>query len=262
MNEINIICIKWGHEYSSKDVNNLYYMCHKNISKYELKFHCFTDNNEGLHSNILAHPLPVLNIPAHENKYSYKKEVGLCDDNLGNLNGKRVLFFDLDVVIVSEINTLIEFITKDNEFYIIRDWNKNNGKIGNASCYSWIVGTLGTIKEDFEKEPSKWTNKFYTASQEYLSYKVIEKFGKLNFFPKEWIVSFKNDCIPPFYLRYFVEPKLPSSAKIIAFHGQPKIIDALNGKWNNNMMFFKKIYKHVLPTKWLKEFLDPEFYKK
>jgi hypothetical protein len=254
----HIICIKWGTEYTAKDVNNLFFMCKKNIHLHTLNFHCFTDRSEELHKDILVHSLPILNVAPEDNKYSYKKEAALCDDNLGELKGLRVLFFDLDVVITDEIDSLITFPQND-EFIITKDWNKNSDKVGNASCYSWVVGTLGSIKTDFEETPQKWVKKFYTASQEYLSFKVIEKFGKLNFYPKEWVVSFKSNCMPPFYLRYFKAPKLPQNAKVIAFHGQPKILDALSGKWQNKGSALKKIYKKTLPAIWLEKFLDKDF---
>lgn len=177
-------------------------MCKQNIKLHTLNFHCFTDMTKGLHPDIISYPLPKLNVTPEDNKYAYKKEVGLCDDNLGGLKEHRVLFFDLDVVIVSEIDSLITY-PKNNEFIIIKDYNKNSDEIGNASCYSWVVGTLGNIKKDFEENPQKWIKRFYTASQEYLSFKVIEKFGKLHFYPKEWVVSYKNNCIPPFLFKIF-----------------------------------------------------------
>ncbi len=256
----HIICIKWGSIYTSKDVNNLLFMCKQNIHLHTLKFHCFTDETHGLHSDIITHQLPVLNIePKYINdKYNHKKEVGLCDDNLGMLKGERVLFFDLDVVIIDEIDSLISFPQND-EFVIIRDWLKNSNKIGNASCYSWVVGTLGSIKTDFEDNPQKWIKAFPRATQEYLSLKVIEKFNSLKFYPEEWAVSFKRKCIPPFYLRYFQAPKLPKGAKVIAFHGQPKILDALNGTWPKNGSFLKNLYRKTLPATWLKRFLDKDF---
>lgn len=52
---------------------------------------------------------------------------------------------------------------------------------------------------------------------------------------------------------------LPKKAKVIAFHCQPKILDALKGEWPNKGSAFKKIYKKTLPVLWLKKFLDKDF---
>ena len=54
--------------------------------------------------------------------------------------------------------------------------------MGQATCYSFVVGTLGSIKKDFETNPDAVIQKFGTASQEFLSEKVIQLYGKLHFF--------------------------------------------------------------------------------
>src|SRR5690606_27235785 len=113
-------------------------------------------------------------------KYVYRKEIGLCDNDLGGLSGQRVLFFDLDVLITDEIDSMIEYaeqLDDGNRLVIINDWNTKNNCVGQASCYSWRVGTLGFIKQDFEQRPKEIVARYYTASQEYLSAKVIEKWG-------------------------------------------------------------------------------------
>lgn len=168
------ICIKWGNAYSPDYVNKLKNMVKRNTS-YHIDFFCFTDNSEGLDNDIVVKPLPVLDtFKEYQTKYSYRKEAALCDDNLGELNGERVFFFDLDIVIVSSLDEFFDY-PKGDEFYIINDWNSRGNKIGQASCYSWKVGTLGYIKEYFEQHPKEVTDQFFTASQEYLSSKIIEK---------------------------------------------------------------------------------------
>lgn len=248
----NVICIKWKGmtPYPAKYVNNLYNMVLRNTT-YPINFYCFTDDAEGIDKNIIIKPLPKVQVD--DLRYVYRKEVGLCDDNLGNLNGQRVLFFDLDTIIVNNIDGFFE-LAKNDEFYIINDWNNKN-KVGQASCYSWVVGTLGFIKSDFEKDPISIYDKFYTASQEYLSSKVVEKYGKLNFWPEEWAKSFRFHCLPtplvPF-LRKFKMAKIPKNAKVICFHGRPKLEDAIIGKWQEEKAWKRFFYKHLKPVEWLK----------
>lgn len=251
----NVICIKWGSGYYDHVfVNRLYNMVKRNIKKHELRFYCFTEITTDLEKGIIAKPLPVMHCDPKEVKWAYLKEAGLCDDALGGLKGQRVLFFDLDMVIAGEIDSLIDY-PKGDDFVIINDWNTKGNHVGQASCYSWVVGTLGFVKKDFEKEPWKWTKKFPTASQEYLSYKVIEKFGKLNFWPEKWCLSFKFNLLPPWYLRAFLTPKLPKDCRVLAFHGHPKIDDAITGRWQpNGVPFFKRLYKTIRPVPWLKEY--------
>jgi len=254
----NIICIKWGTVYNSEDVNKLYNMVVRN-SNYKINFYCFTENGEDLNENIIIKPLPVMNtIDEYKRKHAYEKEAGLCDDNLGGLSGERVFFFDLDVVIVSNIDELLDY-PKEEKFYIINDWNSKGVEVGQATCYSWVVGTLGYVKEYYEKNPKEVVDKFYNASQEYLSSKIIEKFGKLNFWPEGWFCSFRFHCMPKFGpLRHFIAPSIPKNMpnlKVINFHGYPKPEEAIKGEWYiKKGQSWKKLYKVCKPSPWIKDY--------
>lgn len=260
MKDVFVITIKWGTLYNHDDINRLYKMIKKQ-TKYNLHFYCFTDNGEGFLPEIIVKPLPKVNVKKEQLPYAYQKEVGLCRDDLadGELTGKRVLFFDLDVVLLKNIDEFFD-LPKNDEFYTIKDWKQNDGTVGNASVYSWKVGTLGYVVKDFEERPEYYVKKFFTASQEYLSEKVIEKYGKLNFWPKEWCVSFKVECLPCWPVRLFKTPKLPDEKrnKILCFHGQPKIDDAIEGKWllKGHKSAWKRIYKTLKPCSWIKKYLE------
>lgn len=264
MNKFNVICIKWGNVYPNSDVNKLYNSIKRN-TKYNLDFYCFTDEPEGLDRQIIVKPLPEMNIELSKKQMGYLKEAGLCDDNLGGLNGQRVFFFDLDSLIVGNLDELFEY-PNDEGFYIINDWAHRHGKmknkVGQASCYSFVVGTLGYVKEYCEAHFSEIWQKYYTASQEYLSAKVIEKYTKLNFWPDDWFKSFRFHCMPFPLFRHFIVPKLPKikSLKMIAFHGVTGIEEAIAGVWcfdKNDKKYprgYRKIYKFVLPTKWIEKY--------
>ena len=254
----NVICIKWGDKYSPQYVNALYAMIRRNTS-YDIRFFCFTDNAQSLHPDIQIRPLPVLKTtPEYQTKYAYRKEAGLCDNTLGGLEGERVFFFDLDIVI---INNLDEFFAypKDDKFYIINDWNSKGMRVGQASAYSWVVGTLGYIKEYFEKYPKEVVDRYYTASQEYLSDKVIQRYGSLNFWPKGWFCSFRFHCMPKFGpLRHFITPTIPTNfegLKAVVFHGDPNPKEAIEGIWPLKQgQKWKRIYKVCRPTKWIERY--------
>jgi hypothetical protein len=255
----NVICIKWGALYSPDYVNKLCRMVKRNTN-YEVNFYCFTEDSESFDKDIIVKPLPNLDtIEDFKHIFSYKKEAALCDDNLGGLNGQRVFFLDLDMVAISNLDKLFEY-PKGDKFYIINDWHTKGDNVGQASCYSWVVGTIGSIKADYEKNPKWVLNKFGSAAQEYLSYKVIEKFGKLNFWPENWFYSFKFHCMPKFILaRYFIEPKIPANSKdlkFIAFHGTPNPDEAIEGRWEQKAgkSKWKQIYKVCRPTSWITKY--------
>lgn len=256
----NVICIKWGEWYPADDVNKLCSMIKRNTS-FDIDFYCFTDRPEGLTPDIIAKPLPKLNVAPEDDKYSYRKEAALCDDNLGGLNGQRVFFFDLDSLIVGNLDDFFRYPEGD-KFYIINDWHTKGNTVGQASCYSFVVGTLGFVKSYFEAHPKEVIAKYYTASQEYLSAKIIEQFGHLNFWPAEWFCSFRFHCIPIWPLRFFMTPKMPKNPKLkmIAFHGLPGLDEALQGKWCMEdddpkcPRGIKKLYKFVRPTPWIADY--------
>jgi hypothetical protein len=251
---INVICIKWGRSYPADYVNRLYNMVKRHTTRC-VKFYCFTDDKIGLCADIIPMPMTTLNVKPDENKYSYKKEAGLCDDNLGGLNGQRVFYFDLDIVIVDNIDCFFEYPTS-NEFVIINDWNTKGTHVGQASCYSWVVGELGYIKDYFEENPVEVVEKYFTASQEYLSAKIIERYGKLCFWPEEWCCSFRFHCLPKGILRHFFKAKIPDGAKILVFHGSPNPHEAITGTWSTvkKIPFWKRFYKVVKPTPWIEEY--------
>ncbi|MDR2077368.1 MAG: hypothetical protein LBP39_00170, partial [Rickettsiales bacterium] len=216
--EKNVVCIKWGNsDYcSARHVNNLFRSVIEN-TKYTINFYCFTDNAEGLNDAIVPIALPKVKNLDRVACNIYQKEVGLCENNLANLEGQRVLYFDLDTVIVGNIDSFFE-LPKNDEFYIIEDWSHRGGIVGQASCYSWVVGTLGYIKSHFEEFYDEVYKTFGTASQEYLSSKIVEKYGKLNFWPNAWCRSFKLHCLPNPMIplsRRFKMAKIPENAKII-----------------------------------------------
>jgi len=264
MTGYNVICIKWGDFYSSEEVNKLYRGV-KNNTSFPVNFYCFTDNPDNLDKDVIVYPLPEIGVPGENKMEKYRKTVGLSDNNLADLKGKRVFLFDIDSLIVDNLDELFTYPQKD-EFYIINDWRhrkgKKSGKVGQASCYSFVVGTIGYVKDYFKEHYPEILQKYGTASQQYLSAKIIEHRGKLNFWPDNWFKSFRFHCIPNVFLRWFIAPRLPEilGLKMIAFHGEPGIYEALNGVWCYDKTSakyphgYKKIYKHIRKTLWIKEY--------
>ena len=252
---VHVICIKWGSAlYGAKDVNRLYGMVARNMHRHEVRFHCFTEDCTGLRDEVITHPLPILECDPGKVKHGYLKEVGLCDDHLGGLHGQRVIFFDLDVIITDSLDEMVE-LPQGDDFVIINDWNTRGNRVGQATCYSFKVGTLGFAKKYFEEHPQEVIRRYGTACQEYLSSKVIEKWGALKFWPADWCQSFKFTVLPVWYRRAFVTPELPIGTKVLAFHGSPKIEDAMLGRWSNEEIpFLKRLYKTIRPCPWIAQF--------
>jgi hypothetical protein len=149
---------------------------------------------------------------------------------LVGLNGQRVIYFDLDSVITGSLDRLIDFMDSD-EPYITRDYGRDSDEVGGSNLYSWVVGTLGYIKDYYEHNADAVIEKYGSASQEYLSAKIIEKYGKLNFFPNQWHISYKKHCLRKWPFNFFFEAKRPNEEVLLVnFHGDPKVHDAVI--WN------------------------------
>jgi len=259
MKKVNVVCVKWGDAYDAEYINTLYNMIVRNTT-YDVDFYCFTEDVEGIDERINVQPIPVLQTEdeTYRTIHAYRKEAGMCDDDLGGLRGERVFFFDLDIVVVSNLDELFDY-PEDEKFYIIRDWNSKGDRVGQASCYSWVVGTLGYVKKYYEEHPQEVVDKYFTASQEYLSDKVIEKYGKLNFWPENWFCSFRFHCLPKIGpLRHFITPSIPKDKpglKVIVFHGMPNPREAILGIWKlKKNEKWKRLYKVCKPTKWIKKY--------
>lgn len=253
---INVICIKWGVGYPASYVNKLKNMVKRNTTR-DVDFYCFTDNDEGLDQDVIAKPIPSISVVPNG---CFKRETAFFSPNLGGLLGQRVFYFDLDMLMVGNLDSLFDY-PKDDEFYIINDWASKGDQVGQGSCFSWVVSDkYNNITTEYEANKDSIDQKYGTASQEYLSDKIIEKQGKLNFWPDRWFCSFRFHCLPNPYLRYIKYPAVPEDPelKIIVFHGYPNPEEALQGRWpdkkKHRWKLWKKIYKHVRPTKWVGEY--------
>lgn len=233
---VNILTMKWGTLYSSEDVNRLYRQVKRNLSRPH-RFICFTDDAEGLDPGVEAQPLPELGLPEGHADTRWRK-LALFRRDLGGLTG-TALFLDIDQVVVDD---LAPFFDHPGEFVIIRDddlfrskpLRKLNPKrdeflhsVGNSSVFRYEIGQHSYILDTYLADPAAATSN-YEISQQFQSAQ-LAKHGYLNYWPRGWCVSFKNDCVPRNLLSYLRDPILPDGAKIVLFAGEPKMADVFGG---------------------------------
>jgi len=253
---LNFACMKWGTRYTAEDVNILYRMVKKNTSA-PVRFVCYTEIPDGIDPAVETYPIPELDaLKAVKNRMNYPKQM-LCGADLKPFKkGDRFLFMDLDVVITGRLD---DFFTHkpDDDFVIIYNWPRGKGKIGNSSVVRFTVGPLQFVVDDMAANLPERMAKYKTATQEYLSAMVIQKYGKLTFWPDGWVRSFQFHSMPPKMLRRFkdsVPP--PADCRILVFHGTIKPKDAITGHYPKRVSFWKKWYKTVRPCPWLTKFWD------
>jgi len=236
MNKVNIICMKWGDKFPAEYVNRLYGMVARNLNL-SFRFVCFTENSNGIRDEVEIQGLPELDLPPGAPERGWRK-LTVFKEAFGGLKGKT-LFLDLDIVIVGNLD---KFFTHSGEFLIAHD-KKNSTKIeGNSSVFRFEIGQYSQILDYFEKNSELVKNEV-RHEQAYLS-REIHKLGKLEYWPDEWVPSFKYRCCPSWIKSWFKAPFIPDNAKVIIFHGlpnPPEAIKGISGKW----------YRHIQPSLWI-----------
>lgn len=249
METVNVLCMKWGEKYDVGYVNRLYRMVKRNITL-PFRFVCVTEIADGLDADVDVMPLPDFNEapPKALKKCLAWRKLGIFDSDSYDIRGK-VLFLDLDVVIVDNIDC---FFTFSEKLAMPENWSQPGRTIGQASVICYEMGQHVELLERWRRDQAS-VYESYETEQVYIP----RALGKDNFewFPVEWVRSFKDHCMPGGILNSFLEPtKIPMGAKIIAFHGNPNPPDALRGVWGAPVPWYKKWYKTVKPTKWIADY--------
>ncbi|RMC34212.1 hypothetical protein [Paracoccus alkanivorans] len=232
-----ILTMKWGTLYSSDDVNRLYRQVRRHLSRPH-RFVCFTDDAAGLDAGIEAQPLPELGLPEGHGDTRWRK-LALFRRDLGGLVG-TALFLDIDLVVVDDLSPFFElpgefFIIRDDDLFRAKPLRKLNPErdsflhsVGNSSVFRFEIGAHAYILDAYLADPAAATAQ-YEISQQFQSAQLASH-GYLNYWPRGWCVSFKNDCVPRNLLSYFKPPSLPEGARIVLFAGEPKMADVFAGR--------------------------------
>jgi hypothetical protein len=143
------------------------------------------------------------------------------------------------------MSNIDEFFTYSGDFLIAHDKHRPARLEGNSSVFRFEIGKHPEILNYFiENFPE--IRQQVRHEQAYLS-REIKKTSTLNFWPDEWVPSFKYKCAPSWIKSWFKAPSITSGAKIILFHGlpnPPEAIRGISGKW----------YRHIKPSQWIKDY--------
>jgi hypothetical protein len=248
---VNVICMKWGTLYGPEYVNRLFDGVRRHLRR-PLRFVCFTDDGRGLLPGVECLALPSTGSP--DTQDTRWRKLALFREGLADLGGPT-LFLDLDVVVVG---TLDPFFEAPGDFMAIRDaqlfpdrWARKlfrprreafYQRVANTSVFRFEAGTHGDLLARYNREHAKIIAEFRNE-QEYLSAHLHAQ-RALGFWPAEWCVSFKHDCVPGRLRSFFADPACPATALIVVFAGSPKMSEVLGGgggRW----------YRRIGPGPWL-----------
>lgn len=250
---VNVVCMKWGSTYGPEYVNHLRAGVARHLARPH-RFVCFTDDAAGLRPDVEALPLPELGLPQGQRDLRWRK-LAVFRDDLADLSGPT-LFLDLDLVIVDDLGP---FFDHPGRFLIIRDDDLFRPKplrrlrpardrflhsVGNSSVFRFEVGAHRYILDAYLADPAGAARR-YEISQQFQS-AMLAAHGELEYWPRGWCVSFKNDCVPRGPASWWRDPVAPAGARIVVFAGSPKMAEVLAGgghKW----------YRRIGDVRWLRE---------
>lgn len=265
-----LLCMKWGTRYGPEYVNRLYRMVKRNMTG-PFQFVCFTDDAEGLDAGIDVRPLPPFEgVPEHLAVKPWRK-LTLWRDDLGDdLLGRNALVLDVDVLITGPLEDFFAY-EPACDFIVWRNPTKPHSGVGNTSVFRFKVGSHPEICERFIANPEHvWKHEF-RIEQELIAARLgdgtatttarhaavaadpfYKGLGIMRYWPQGWVVSFKEDLLPPWPLRLWQRVPRPAAAKVVVFHGKPDPDEAARGDWPVKSRW-KKLYKALRPVGWIDE---------
>lgn len=210
-----------------------------------------TDDSTGIRPEVKILPLPeepFSPIIRKELETSRRKgafgKISLFKPGLIKDSGP-ILGFDLDVVITGPLDDLFDYAP--GKVCMRHDWlaSRIGRPDGHGSVFRFDPERHGFLYEDFAKDAANLMRKAKYAEQKYTSMQA-QKYDEFNYFPGEWIASYKRDAMRPFPLNHFQEPRLPKRAKVVCFHGRPKMEEAVAG-------YSRGLLRTAKPCQWLAE---------
>jgi hypothetical protein len=230
----NCICLKFGALYGPEYVNRLYAGLRRNTGS-DLRFFCMTDDARGIWPGVEIIPLP--HEPFHDRMFALMKDKGwrapfqkismFRPGLIPDLNGP-LLVFDIDIVITGDIDALRDYAP--GKLCMRREWGTRPGirSLGHGSVEKLDPAKHSYLYDFMAENPEAALMAFGASEQNYTSLSA-ERAGDFAFFPDEWIVSFKYDCRPKRPLNLIMQPRLPLDARVVCFHGRPKMEEAVEG---------------------------------
>lgn len=212
---INVVCFKWGTEFSADYVNNLFHSVKRNTTL-DINFICYTDDPTGIECETreFIEPLP-----------HWWYIIGLFNPKHGFTD--KVVYMDLDTIILGNIDHILSV---DEPFVTLRDYYRPKGLQTAYIAWepSWGAFIWERLAERFPTERS------YE--------KLLTFTGGTNRFLEESVglgtdVPRLQDFVPGECVSYkvHIRDKREScdfnKVKIVFFHGKPRPHDVKDLDW-------------------------------
>lgn len=222
MKTIDCACVIHGTAYDYIYVERLYNMLQRHLTP-KVHLHVFTEDARSVGPKMIKHVLTEWpEIKGPKRGWWYKMQMFDPKHNLD-----RLLYFDLDVVIVRNIDWIWQL--KPDYFWAIRDfkylWRPKWTGI-NSSVMCWDTQKFGWIWQRFHDNNLDITMRRYHGDQDFLS--AVLPAQDLRYLDPEQIKSWRwqvKDGGLDFKTRLYAAPgtgsKIDINTSVLIFHGHP-----------------------------------------
>jgi hypothetical protein len=250
MPTVTVVCIKWGTKYPAYYVNRLYRGVERFMGR-PFRFVCFTERPEGIVPGVEVQPLPVepfedaiVRAMNAEGRRGAWRKISLFRPGLAGIEGP-VLGFDVDVVVTGPLGDLVDHAP--GKVCMRREWRyeRVGRQGGHGSVFRFDPALHGYLYDEFARDPEGSVARNRGSEQHYTSMTALAH-GDLDYWPGRWIASFKHDAMRWPLANLVAPPRLPEDARVMCFHGKPKMEEALEG-WRGPW------WRGTLPAPWLTE---------
>lgn len=225
---VNVVCVNWGTKYPKEYTERLYNMVKRNTTK-DFRFFVLTDQY------VYRYPIETVEINAGYKGWWNKLQ--MFDPDI--LPAGEYLYFDLDVVIVDNIDCFFEAPS----FGIIRDFIRPEkgilpGKEFNSSVMRFNNHDFKGIW-DYYRQNSKTWHAYQKQVNFFGDQNVISSYLNhypevCNPFPDEWLWSYKKGVDRGKHAgdrSKMFGAEIPDGGKICVFHGEPNPTQVMDIDW-------------------------------
>jgi hypothetical protein len=203
-----ILCMLWGNWGGANPiqyVKNLRNMVARHTT-IDYDFYCITDRQIDLDG------VNVIELPTHITKWKFNLPKFYMHADHQAIKGRRILFFDLDTVIVGNID---EFLLYGRYLCTIKPFNPTNWHVSTpGGVLSFVGGETAWIWNKVKEQPEFWVKT--TGGKERLILNRLEPKGKWD----RWQDILPGQLVS--YKRHVVKGKDIGNARVVAFHGNPR----------------------------------------